>query len=456
MAKDKKITARSGGEDAELVGMLTAESAPTDSYNAVYLIMMLHGMGTLMPWNMFITIAPAYYAQYKFVKFDSDGVKHDTPYSLNFLSYLGLASQMPNLILNFINLFIQVKGGLARRITTSLIIISAICFITLICTLIDTNNMLSAFFYFTMLSVVILNAANGIYQNSIYGVVAALPPQYTNAIVLGNNLCGTFVSIISIITLIVSRDVKIAAFLYFLISLLTILACFGSFFILPRLPFYDYYSEKAKTKENDEVTAISSSKWDLYYEVFKKVWPQCLNVWLVFFVTLAVFPAIMADVQPSPSNGRYDFFVPEYLFTPIFTYLWFNTFAAVGSFLANFFQLPSPKHLFIPVVARLLFIPLFIFCNYRPSLRTWPIWFENHWFFIIFGFLMSLTNGYFSSVGMMYAPRSVEPSKAQVAGMMAAFFLILGVASGVTFTFFLSWFVDSAGPDAPGSFVQKL
>ncbi|TMS36408.1 hypothetical protein L596_003580 [Steinernema carpocapsae] len=33
-------------------------SAPVDKYNAVYLIMLLHGIGCLMPWNMFITIAP--------------------------------------------------------------------------------------------------------------------------------------------------------------------------------------------------------------------------------------------------------------------------------------------------------------------------------------------------------------------------------------------------------------
>uniref|UniRef100_A0A914RL75 Uncharacterized protein n=1 Tax=Parascaris equorum TaxID=6256 RepID=A0A914RL75_PAREQ len=53
-----------------------------------------------------------------------------------------------------------------------------------------------------MLTVVILNGANGIYQNSLYGLVSAFPQQFTNAIVLGNNLCGTFVSVISIFTLI--------------------------------------------------------------------------------------------------------------------------------------------------------------------------------------------------------------------------------------------------------------
>ncbi len=32
----------------------TTEPAPPDKYKLVYLIMVIHGVGTLMPWNMFI------------------------------------------------------------------------------------------------------------------------------------------------------------------------------------------------------------------------------------------------------------------------------------------------------------------------------------------------------------------------------------------------------------------
>lgn len=53
-----------------------------------------------------------------------------------------------------------------------------------------------------MIKVIILNAVNGVYQSSLYGVVAVLPFEYTNAIVLGNNICGTFISVLSIITLV--------------------------------------------------------------------------------------------------------------------------------------------------------------------------------------------------------------------------------------------------------------
>ncbi|VDM15759.1 unnamed protein product [Wuchereria bancrofti] len=150
------------------------------------------------------------------------------------------------------------------------------------------------------------------YQNSLYGLVAVFPPRYTNAILLGSNICGTFVSVVNIITLIATNDIKTAAFFYFFISLLAVLTCFGSLFVLVKLNFYQYYMQKAiekvekknfngilvESKQNINInetglktnncevskhTNISNSggidlltinfwmKLYLYYDVFKKV-----------------------------------------------------------------------------------------------------------------------------------------------------------------------------------------
>lgn len=51
-----------------------------------------------------------------------------------------------------------------------------------------------------MVSVIILNSANGFYQNSLYGIVGSFPPKYINAIVLGNNICGLLITLLLIIT----------------------------------------------------------------------------------------------------------------------------------------------------------------------------------------------------------------------------------------------------------------
>ena len=59
----------------------------------------------------------------------------------------------------------------------------------------------------------------------------------------------------------------------------------------------------------------------------------------------------------------------------------------------------------LPVVctSRLLFIPLFMFCNAQP--RNFSVIFNHDAFPSIFMLLFSTTNGYFGSLAMMYGPR---------------------------------------------------
>ncbi|KIH42681.1 hypothetical protein ANCDUO_27330 [Ancylostoma duodenale] len=57
------------------------------------------------------------------------------------------------------------------------------------------------------------------------------------------------------------------------------------------------------------------------------------------------------------------------------------------------------------VYPRLLFIPFFAFCNYRPLTRTWPVLFPNTMLYVVMGIIMSVSSGYLSGLAMMYAPR---------------------------------------------------
>ncbi|VDM51626.1 unnamed protein product, partial [Angiostrongylus costaricensis] len=372
-----------------------------DVGNLVYFIIMLHGVGTLMPWNMFITIAPDYYTNYKMKTFDENGTAHSTVYSANFLSYLAIASQIPNLLLNFINIFVTVKGDLTKRISYSLLIVGSMIVFTMSFVYVDTWSWMSGFFVITLASIVILNGANGVYQNSIFGLASDFPFKFTNTVIIGNNLCGTFVTVISIITTIseffpihssfdcfntqihmfpVSNNTANAAFAYFATSLFTIFVCFVSFFLLKKQ--------------------------------------------VVF--SLTIFPGIMVDVHDELVGQKYSFVIPEKFFVPITCFLLFNVFAFVGSMLAGRFQYPGPVHLWKVVYTRLLFIPFFAFCNYRPLTRKLPVFFTNTWLYIFMAIIMSVSSGYLSGLAMMYAPRVVEPSKSRIASMMAGFFLIFG------------------------------
>ncbi|KAE9413647.1 hypothetical protein Angca_008650 [Angiostrongylus cantonensis] len=420
------------------------KNAPKDVGNLVYFIIMLHGVGTLMPWNMFITIAPDYYTNYKMKTFDENGTAHSTVYSANFLSYLAIASQIPNLLLNFINIFVTVKGDLTKRISYSLLIVGSMIIFTMSFVYVDTWSWMSGFFVITLASIVILNGANGVYQNSIFGLASDFPFKFTNAIIIGNNLCGTFVTVISIITTIISNNTANAAFAYFGTSLFTIFVCFVSFFLLKKQPFYQHYSKRgmaAQQSDGDDLTPRATSRD--YIDALKQGWPQMMNVYLVFFVSLTIFPGIMVDIRDELVGQKYSFVIPEKFFVPITCFLLFNVFAFVGSLLAGRFQYPGPVHLWKVVYTRLVFIPFFAFCNYRPLTRKLPVFFTNTWLYVFMAIIMSISSGYLSGLAMMYAPRVVEPSKSRIASMMAGFFLIFGIVCGLASTILVSALIEN-------------
>lgn len=75
--------------------------------------------------------------------------------------------------------------------------------------------------------------AGGIYQNTIFGMAAKLPPQYTGAVVLGSNISGTFTAIVSLLTSIMTSNQRMAAIYYFITALFVLLICFDTYFALP-------------------------------------------------------------------------------------------------------------------------------------------------------------------------------------------------------------------------------
>ncbi|CAJ0572699.1 unnamed protein product, partial [Mesorhabditis spiculigera] len=422
----------------EVEPFLKHESAPVDKNNLVYLIVLFHGIGTLMPWNMFITIADSYFVNYKMI---GEGGKNW--YSLNFMYFLGIFSQLPNLILNLINIFVPVKGELTPRITISLTIVGAVVAFTDLFVFIDTAAWIPGFFWLTMISIAVLNGANGIYQNSIYGLASDFPFKYTNAVVIGNNLCGTLVAIFAILAVLVTDNKAYQAFGYFTVSLLTIIGCLFSFFKLKSLRYYQYHNELGNANRAKDDSGPAS--FNDYLETLKQGWPQFMNVFLVFFVTLTIFPNMMVFINPHTvvpgPNGtaelHYDFILPESQYMNFCVFLLFNIFAFFGSLTANYVQFPSHEYLWIMTWARVLFIPFFMYCNYYPLKRTLAVFFPSYYTYIVGAILMSFTSGYFSSLGMMYAPRVVDPSRARIAGMMAAFFLIFGIVSGLFFTMYV-------------------
>lgn len=90
----------------------------------------------------------------------------------------------------------------------------------------NTFGWITLFFILTILSLILINMANGIYQSCLFACAANLPRSYTNAIVTGMNISGTFAAIVLILSLIISPDQRMAAICYFAMAVLFLIVCF--------------------------------------------------------------------------------------------------------------------------------------------------------------------------------------------------------------------------------------
>lgn len=186
--------------------------------------------------------------------------------------------------------------------------------------------------------------AGGIFQNTVYGMAAKLPPKYTGAVVLGSNISGTFAAVISIASSSIWSSVRKAAIYYFITAMFIILLCFDTYFAMPLNRFYRYHemlSEKQQEKARRAQGAIGSTRIP-YFTIFRQCFMQLFNVFMIFFVTLSIFPAVHSDIKPT-STEKFLGIIPSDQFTAYTCFLTFNVLAMLGSLTTSWVKWVSWK-----------------------------------------------------------------------------------------------------------------
>ena len=104
----------------------------------------------------------------------------------------------------------------------------------------------------------------------------------------------------------------------------------------------------------------------------------------------------------------------------------FNTFDFIGRSLPRWDSLVivSPRWLWLPVVLRAAFVPLFVICK-KPQL----IHNDLATFAIMAAF--ALTNGYLGTLAMMFGPAKLAPADKETGGSIMVFMLTVGLTAGV-------------------------
>ncbi|TYH77380.1 hypothetical protein ES332_D04G150100v1 [Gossypium tomentosum] len=178
-----------------------------------------------------------------------------------------------------------------------------------------------------------------------------------------------------------------SAYLYFFTSIVFMVICIVLYNVAHKLPIMQYYEEL-------KAEAVKEEKAEKRY-ITEDVHSLVLKDWyLVLLIT------------------------------------GYNVFDLVGKSLTAVYLLENAKVAISACVVRLLFFPLFIGCLHGPQL------FRTEFPVSLLTCLLSLTNGYLTSVLMIMAPKSVQIQHAETSGIVMVLFLVVGLASGSV----IAWF----------------
>ncbi|XP_074845877.1 equilibrative nucleoside transporter 1 [Carettochelys insculpta] len=450
---------------------MTISGSPTDRYKAVWLIFFTLGLGTLLPWNFFMTATRYFTSRLGDTQnvssldrvaeqnISAKGWEPPPTYlQARFNNFMTLCAMLPLLVFTCLNSFLHQRIPQKVRILGSLIAILLVFMIT--AALVKAPLEPLPFFVITMLKIILINSFGAILQGSLFGLAGLLPVSYTAPIMSGQGMAGTFAALAMICAIASGSELSDSAFGYFITACVVILLAIGSYILLPRLDFFRYYSMKDKTKyqahegHSEQETKIDLIKKDepngveqrhpndsapqvpcqkpSVFSIFKKIWVMALSVCFVFTVTIGVFPAITAEVK-STIAGRSNW---ELYFIPVSCFLMFNVFDWLGRSLTAVCLWPGKDSWLLPfmVATRMVFIPLFMLCNVQPRSHL-PVFFYHDAWYIVFIVLFSVSNGYLASLCMCFGPKKVLTHEAETAGAIMAFFLSLGLALGAVLSF---------------------
>uniref|UniRef100_A0A3B4V679 Solute carrier family 29 member 1a n=1 Tax=Seriola dumerili TaxID=41447 RepID=A0A3B4V679_SERDU len=417
---------------------MTAINAPRDKYNAVWIIFFILGLGTLLPWNFFMTATMYFTSRLKDAPTDLSSnqtangtLEGDTRNVLEskFNNVMTLCAMVPLLIFTCLNSFLHQRIPQKLRISGSLTVILIVFLLTAVFVKVDMDPL--PFFTITMIKIICINSFGAILQSSLFGLAGMLPASYTTPIMSGQGLAGTFAAFSMICALASGSALQDSAFGYFITACVAILLAIMSYIALPKMEFFQYHMESNGSRPS----ADEENKMDLLKKgtfSILTIWGMALSVCCIFTVTIGTFPAVTVEVKSTVAGGG----AWGTYFIPVSCFLLFNLMDWAGRSLTAVCMWPGKDSIWLPVlvVLRVVFIPLFMLCNVQPR-HYLPVLFEHDAWYIIFMIFFSFSNGYLASLCMCFGPKKVPQHEAETAGAIMAFFLSLGLALGAAVSF---------------------
>ncbi|XP_074274417.1 equilibrative nucleotide transporter 1-like [Silene latifolia] len=385
----------------------TTKPPPKDKYHLSYLIHFTLGAGYLLPWNAFITAVD--YFSYLYPSYSVDRV-------------FSVAYMLTGLLSLLVIIFYPKKSGAHFRINLGLGMFVVCLVVVPGLELVGLGE--ESGFGVTVAAVCLAGVADALVQGSLIGSAGELPDRYMQAVVAGTAASGVLVSFLRIFTKAVypqdAHGLRNSAILYFIVGIVLMVVCLVFHNVAHRLPVMKYYNDLKVQAINDgkqEKGSLSGPIWKLMGEI---KWYGA-GIVIIYVVTLSIFPGfITEDVHSTVLRDWY----------PILLITSYNVFDLVGKSFTSIYLFENANASIIACFVRLLFYPLYLGCLHGP------LFFRTEIPVVLLTCLLGLTNGYFTSVLFILAPKTVQVQHAETTATLMVLFLILGLASGSI----VSWF----------------
>ncbi|EPS69876.1 equilibrative nucleoside transporter 1, partial [Genlisea aurea] len=394
----------------------TSKSAPKDSFHFAYIVYYTLGAGYLLPWNAFIT-AVDYFA-YLYPDASVDRV-----FSVVYM-LVGMVSVATTIaFVHKSNSFWRINLGYVLFLVALLAVPLTDFFY------VKGRVGIYGGYYLTVAITGLCGLADGLVQGGVVGKAGELPERYMQAVFAGTAASGVLVSALRIFTKAVypqdADGLRQSANLYFIISIVVMFINIIFYNVAHRLPVIQYYTDRKKeavSEEKEEKGELIGKLWNsTLWEIVGTLKWYGFGISIIYVVTLSIFPgSITEDVHSAYLGDWY----------PVVLMAGFNLFDLIGKSVTAVYIVRSPGVAIGGSFARLLFLPLFYICLHGPYVLGTEIPIT------ILCCLLGLTNGYFTSVIMVLAPKTVQLQHAEAAGIVLVLYLVAGLAIGSV----VSWF----------------
>jgi len=343
---------------------------------------------------------------------------------------------------------------------------SFICLLgALISCLIDTHNWIENFFFFGLGLALAITIFCAIFQVSLFGLASVFPEKFgvISAVLIGQGIGGVLSVGLHLISIATLKNPNFRAMIFFSLGSfivgLGILLCMC---ISRDKDFQRYLIERTFECDSNEsliidgieavsrsdsqaskVTSSADSDQAVQKEITSfselvqhKTWSYFVTIFLVYTVTLSLFPAVAAQIQPVAYDCTKEYHTKWY--TALWCIFLFNSGDAAGRIISGKtkeIHLSKGRRLLFAALFRMLFLVLLPMCNIRLKSRKTPVIIHNDVAYIIIMGLMSLSGGFIASHAFRYAIKASPGRFAHNTGCAMAVTMMGGILTGVCLSF---------------------